>query len=844
MIFKSTARGNGGELADHLLNPEENERIELREVHGLAAVDVHAALSDMQVMALGAQSRRPIIHVMMNPQENMTEDQWKHAWNRYEAEYGLHGAPFVEVEHHKRGRTHRHRAYYALDLDTGKAIDTSWNKARDEKVARLLEYELGHSLTKGAHNKRVYAALRAEGRLDVVEWMNRGGARDGDRPVAAYTHREWRQQKRTGIDARDVRASVYEAWKTADSGRAFAAALEAHGLQLAQGDKPGALVVVDAGGGTHEVSRGIKAGAKDAGEPLKLKVADVKARCADLPADTLPTVAAAQMMQEQRTQRLIHQVINETINQKTQETQSHERRHRRDRKPHVAAVGTQPPPAARNRLRKMSELGVVQFPDARPVLLPRDVHRDVEHGRSAADHELRRAARLERTRQARQSGPAMQAPADAKKQAYKLRLLADRYGKELPPDVAQHLAWVRARDARPEVVVQLRDGARIRDDGAAIRAQGTADQRAIAVMIAMAQAKGWDRVNLTGSEAFRRQAAEALTRAGLGVANTDLAEIVTRTRAQMEAEVLQRRLAEVRQERPAPTPRPKPQEAPKAPPASSAPPKASPPPAAPQVAPLRQEISRYAAELTQLQEARTRDQALAWAKQWTGPDGQLRDFTARGYGIGQLVPVRMSEAEAAELVDTQRAKRQPEWATVKQTRRDQVEALEKAEAALASLGMFAKMDKPGAEIRARISGHQAAIDRAEIQLGKLDTAWRKQRPTAIASVLEEAERMRKEAAAAKEAAVDRLPQLDTAVQDREQLVKALREMDAAGFGVAGAPSTASAGDRDAHVRRQAEQWRQQQEQKAREEAERLRQQQEQQPDQGPRRPSPRRPGFR
>ncbi len=433
----------------------------------------------------------------------------------------------------------------------------------------------------------------------------------------------------------------------------------------------------------------------------------------------------------------------------------------------------------------------------------------------------------------------MQAPADARKQAYKLNILAQRYGKELPPDVAQHLAWVRAREARPEVVVQLVDGVRIRDDGAAIRAQGTADQRAIAVMIAMAQAKGWDRVNLTGSEAFRRQAAEALTRAGLGVANPELAEIVTRTRVQMEAELLQRRLAEVRQERPAPTPRPEPQEYPKAPPASST----SPPPAAPQVAPLRQEIGRYAAELTQLQEARTRDQAQAWAKQWTGPDGQLRDFTARGYGIGQLVPVRMTEAEAAELVDTQRAHLQPEWAKVKQARRDQVEALEKAEAALASLGMFARLGKPGAEIRARISGHQAAIDRAEIQLGKLDAAWGKQRPTAIASVLEEAERMRKDAAAAKEAAVDRLPQLDAAVQDREQLVKALREMVAAGFG-AGVPSTASAGERDAHVRRQAEQWLQQQEQKAREEAERLRQQQEQQPDQRPRRPPFHRPGFR
>ncbi len=59
-------------------------------------------------------------------------------------------------------------------------------------------------------------------------------------------------------------------------------------------------------------------------------------------------------------------------------------------KPDIARVGVKPPPQSQNRLRGLSELGVVQFTPRSEVLLPSDVSRDVEQQRAKSNNELRR----------------------------------------------------------------------------------------------------------------------------------------------------------------------------------------------------------------------------------------------------------------------------------------------------------------------------------------------------------------------------------------------------------------------------------------------------------------------
>jgi hypothetical protein len=61
------------------------------------------------------------------------------------------------------------------------------------------------------------------------------------------------------------------------------------------------------------------------------------------------------------------------------------------RKPNVGGVGKKPPPESQNRLRRLSQLGMVRIPGGGEVLLPGHVPGHVEQQRPAADHRLRRA---------------------------------------------------------------------------------------------------------------------------------------------------------------------------------------------------------------------------------------------------------------------------------------------------------------------------------------------------------------------------------------------------------------------------------------------------------------------
>lgn len=60
------------------------------------------------------------------------------------------------------------------------------------------------------------------------------------------------------------------------------------------------------------------------------------------------------------------------------------------RKPDVGGVGQRPPPQSKNRLRGLSQLGMVRIPGGSAVLLPGDVSGHMEQQGPAADHGVRR----------------------------------------------------------------------------------------------------------------------------------------------------------------------------------------------------------------------------------------------------------------------------------------------------------------------------------------------------------------------------------------------------------------------------------------------------------------------
>lgn len=272
-MINGAARGAAGNLAAHLQRTDTNERVTLLEIRGVDARDIDGALSDMEVIGSGARSRLPLYHANIDtaPDELMTAEQNHRAVDRLEAELGFAGQPRVVVEHQKEGpggmRVHLHVVWLRIDADTMKAIPDSFNYRRHEQVARDLELEFGHERVQGAH-------------------VGRNGS---ERPKRTPTQAEMMQASLSGVSPQETKAQLRELWQSADTGRAFSAALNEAGWILARGDKRG-FVALDPHGDVRSVNKDITG----------LSAAGVRARLADLDLDALPSVDDARGRQRAR----------------------------------------------------------------------------------------------------------------------------------------------------------------------------------------------------------------------------------------------------------------------------------------------------------------------------------------------------------------------------------------------------------------------------------------------------------------------------------------------------------------------------------------------------------------
>ncbi len=242
MIVKTSVRGGGRYLADHLTKTDENEQVIISSSRDLVSGgDVHAAIAEMNAQAAAWRASSPnnkkyLDHAHISPDRAMTAQEWEEAWAEYEREFGLRDAPYIEVAHVKANREeHRHRAYLRVDADRvalWKEHDNSHNYARGEKVSRVLEYRFGHTLTHGKHDVAVMAQLRRDGRAEIAEWIGDDGRRyEG----GARSWTEHQIEKRSAVKRELIADVVSQCWQQADSAKAFDAALAERGLVLARG---------------------------------------------------------------------------------------------------------------------------------------------------------------------------------------------------------------------------------------------------------------------------------------------------------------------------------------------------------------------------------------------------------------------------------------------------------------------------------------------------------------------------------------------------------------------------------------------------------------------------------
>ncbi len=106
-------------------------------------------------------------------------------------------------------------------------------------------------------------------------------------------------------------------------------------------------------------------------------------------------------------------------------------------------------------------------------------------------------------------------PTGKERTGYKRRLLEDEYQNEIAAALADDCAFIKR--GRHGLMIHTRDGGLIVDKGDTITASKMTDEAAASRVVALAVAKGWRGVELSGSRDFVRHAMRGALRAGLAV---------------------------------------------------------------------------------------------------------------------------------------------------------------------------------------------------------------------------------------------------------------------------------------------------------------------------------------
>ncbi|MCU7837974.1 MAG: relaxase/mobilization nuclease domain-containing protein [Candidatus Thiodiazotropha sp. (ex Troendleina suluensis)] len=267
MIPFASQRGLGQDLAAHLQNQHDNEVMEVAELRGSIADDLHGAFAEWEAQAHAlTRCRNYLYSLSINPgprQGELTREQYRDYIDRVENKLGLSGQPRAIVFHTKHGREHCHAVWSRIDPVNEKAVHLAFDHDKLMMVTR--EFARDHG-------------------LELPDGYAKGKVSEKSPQVSVY---EMAQQRGTGLSREDHRQVVTEAWKASDSPAAFMQALADKGYMLATGKRP--YVLVDFYGGMHALPKLIA--------DKTVRTRDVRAFLEkDYPPDTLPSVDEAKKL--------------------------------------------------------------------------------------------------------------------------------------------------------------------------------------------------------------------------------------------------------------------------------------------------------------------------------------------------------------------------------------------------------------------------------------------------------------------------------------------------------------------------------------------------------------------
>ena len=265
MIPFSSQRGYGQDLATHLLNTHDNEVMEIADVRGAIARDLHGAFSEWEAQAHALTNCRNYLYSLsINPdpaQGPLTRDQYLDYIARTEKRLGLESQPRAVVFHSKHGREHCHVVWSRIDVENSKAVHMAFDRQSLMMVTKEFAKDHGLSLPEG---------------------YEKGSKKS--RQLSLY---EKLQQEESGLTKEQRIRDVTEAWQQSDTARAFVHALEDRGYILATGKRP--YVLIDIYGHMNALPKLI--------DDRQVRTKDIRAFLeAEFPEESLPTVDEARKL--------------------------------------------------------------------------------------------------------------------------------------------------------------------------------------------------------------------------------------------------------------------------------------------------------------------------------------------------------------------------------------------------------------------------------------------------------------------------------------------------------------------------------------------------------------------
>src|ERR1039458_4917666 len=120
MIPKGNQRGGGRQLATHLLNQFDNDSVEIVDLRGAVAQDLHGAFHEWYAQSQATKCRKFLYSLSINPdleKYDLTREQYLDFIARTERSLNLVGQPRAVVFHTKNGREHAHVVWSRIDVD-------------------------------------------------------------------------------------------------------------------------------------------------------------------------------------------------------------------------------------------------------------------------------------------------------------------------------------------------------------------------------------------------------------------------------------------------------------------------------------------------------------------------------------------------------------------------------------------------------------------------------------------------------------------------------------------------------------------------------------------------------